>query len=287
MSIHRSFYVIDCSYYFRASYFALPPIYTPSGTLINAVYGFVATLFKLLKRRHPAALVVADDVHGRYFRHELLPEYKSKKKPVPEECNQQMPILRQVLYAMTIPYLSVKSFEADDIIATLSVEARRNGYHMYICSRDKDLQQLLADDVVVLDIGSGKEMTYAMLKEKTGILPDQIPDMLALIGDKVDSIPGIPGVGPKTATKLLNTYGTLENVLQHLEELGTRLGTSISEHCEQALVAKKLASLRADVPIGVPFSTFAFRPPDRATVEPLFRELGFESLLKRLEEAFP
>jgi len=283
MKTGRTFYIVDCSYYFRASYFALPPIYSPSGNLVNAVYGFFATLLKLIKRR-PAALVIADDALGRYFRHELLPGYKSGKKPVPEECNQQIPILHQVLDAMTIPYVSVKGFEADDIIATLSVEARRNGYYTYICSKDKDFQQLLADDVVILDISSGKEMTCTILKEKIGILPDQIPDMLALIGDKVDSIPGIPGVGPKTAIKLLKIYGNLENVIQHLEELGDKPGTTIREHCEQALVAKRLASLRTDVPIDVPFSTFAFQFPNKATVEPLLRELGFELLLKRLEE---
>lgn len=286
MKTDRSFYVIDCSYHFRASYFALPPIYTPSGNLVNAVYGFIATLLKLMKSRHPSALAVADDAHGRYFRHELLPEYKSGKKPVPEECNQQIPLLYTVLDALTIPYVIAKGFEADDIIATLTFEARRNGYHTYICSKDKDLQQLLADDVVILDIGSGKETTYAVLKETKGILPEQIPDMLALVGDKVDSIPGIPGVGFKTAIKLLKMYGTLENIEQHLEELGINLRNSFTEHHEQACLAKKLASLRTDVSIEIPFSTFNFRVPNKTTIEPLFRELGFELLLKRMEDVF-
>lgn len=116
------------------------------------------------------------------------------------------------------------------------------------------------------------------------MLVREIPDMLALIGDKVDSIPGIPGVEPKTAIRLLKIYGNLENVIQHLEELGDKPGTTIREHCEQALVAKRLASLRTDVPINVPFSTFAFQFPNKATVEPLLRELRFELLLKRLEE---
>jgi DNA polymerase I len=284
MSSNKSFYIIDCSYYFRASFFALPPIYSPSRILVNAVYGFVAMLLKLLKRRSPEALVVADDAHGHYFRHELLPAYKSEKKPVPEECNEQIPILRRVLDAMAVSYLDAKGFEADDIIATLTLEARRNGYYIYICSRDKDLEQLLADDVIILDIVSGKETTSAIMKEKRGVLPYQIPDMLALIGDKVDSIPGISGVGPKTASRLLNIYGTLENVLGHSKELGDRLGTAIRENREQALIAKKIASLRTDVPIPVPFSTFQFRAPDKANVEPLFGELGFDLLLKRLKE---
>lgn len=286
MNIGKSFYIIDCSYYFRASFFALPPIYSPNRTLVNAVYGFIASLLKLLKERRPEALAVADDTHGHYFRHELLPEYKSGKKPVPEECNQQIPILRRVLDAMEISYIKAEGFEADDIIATLAIDARRNGYNTYICSKDKDLQQLLAEDTVILDIGSGKETTYAILREKKGILPQQIPDMLALIGDKVDSIPGIPSIGPRTAVRLLNMYGTLENVVGHVEEIGGKLGDIIRKHREQVLLAKKLTSLRADVPIEVRFSTFEFRVPDKTTVEPLFMELGFELLLKRLEEQF-
>lgn len=286
MSTDKSFYIIDCSYYFRASFFALPPIYSPNGMLVNAVYGFVAMLLKLLKERRPKALAVADDAHGHYFRHSLLPGYKSGKKQVPEECNQQIPVLRRLLDAMGIPYMNVKGFEADDIIATLTLEARRNGYYTYICSRDKDLQQLLGDDVTIFDIVSRKETTSAILKEKKGILPAQIPDMLALIGDKVDSIPGIPGIGPKTATRLLNTYGKLENILQHVDELGDRLGTKITEHHEQALVAKKVATLESQVPLGISFSTLALRAPDKAVVEQPFKELGFELLLKRLEEIF-
>lgn len=250
---------------------------------MNAVYGFISTVLKLLKERNPDSLVVADDAHGHYFRHDLLPSYKSEKKPVPIECDQQIPTLRRVLNAMTIPYINVNRFEADDVIATLTIEARRNGFYTYICSRDKDLQQLIADDAVILDLGSYKEITCAKLRENKGILPTQIPDMLALVGDKVDSIPGIPGVGLKTATKLLNLYGTLEKLIQHIEELDGKIRTTIKEHREQAFVAKKLASLRTDVPIEVPFSTFVFKVPDKAIVQPIFRELGFEVLLKRLE----
>ena len=286
MNTGRTFYVVDCSYYFRASYFALPPIFTPTGILVNAVYGFLATLLKLIKNRRPTALVVADDAPGRYFRHKLLPGYKSGKKPVPEECNQQMPILRQALDAMAISYVSCQGFEADDIIATLSVEARLNGFNTFICSRDKDLQQLLADDAVIYDISSEKETTCAILKEKLDILPSQIPDLLALVGDKVDSIPGVPSVGLKTAVKLLNLYDTLEKVVLHAEELSGKIGTTVEEHREQAFLAKKLATLRTDVPIKVSFNTFTFQVPNKDAAALIFRELGFEVLLKRFEDIY-
>lgn len=283
----KSFYVVDCSYHFRASFFALPPIYSPSGALVNAVYGFVGTLFKLLKKYQPEALAVADDAHGRYFRHELLPTYKSEKKPVPDDCNKQMPILMRVLDAMGVSYLQANGFEADDIIATLSVEARRNGYRTNVCSKDKDLQQLLAEDVVMLDIGSGLVTTSATLREKKGILPNQVPDMLALVGDKVDSIPGVPGVGPKTAARLLDSYGTLENLLRHTDELSDRLRTAIMEHSAQALLAKSIATVQLQVPLVVSFGKFEFQAPANSALAPLFRELGLEALLRRLGEELP
>ena len=202
---------------------------------------------------------------------------------MPEECNQQMPILRQVLDTMAIPYVSYKCFEADDIIATLSVEARLNGFKSFICSKDKDLQQLLADDAVILDISSEKETTCAVLKDKLGILPSQIPDLLALTGDKVDSIPGVPGIGPKTAVKLLKLYDALENIVLHVEELDDRIRTTIEKHREQVFLAKQLATLRIDVPTESSFDTFMLQVPDKNAVEGLFRELGFEVLLERFE----
>ena len=279
----KSFYIIDCSYHFRASFFVLPAIYSPDGKLVNAVYGFVSVLLKLLRDRHPDALAVADDAPWPYFRHELFRGYKAEKRRVPEECDQQRPILRRVLDAMSIPYLRAQGFEADDVIASLAPAATRYGYRVYICSKDKDLQQLLTDDVTILDTSSGREVTPATLEQDKGIRPDQIPDMLALAGDKVDSIPGIPGIGQRTAGKLLNTYGALENILRQWQEVGGKLGANIREHRQQALLAKKLTTLRRDVPIDMALDEFKSPLRDKDAVESLFRELGFDRLLKRLE----
>jgi len=281
MVAEKDLYIIDCSYHFRASFFALPPIFTRDGRLINAVYGFVSTLFKLLATRSPDAVAIADDAHRGYFRHDLFPKYKSEKKPVPEECNQQMPNLLRVLNAMAIPYLNADGFEADDIIATLTRKALGWNYHIYICSRDKDLRQLLTDNVTILDIVSGKETTLDTV-EQQGIHPKQIPDLFALTGDKVDSIPGIPGVGPKTAIRLLNKYQTLENILEHCGEIGGRVGERIRDYHEQALLSKRLATLREDVPIEITPEDCRFKPPDKAVLDPLFRELGLEHLSRRL-----
>ena len=279
----KSFYIIDCSYHFRASYFALPKILTPSGELVNAVYGFLSIMLKLIREHKPNALAVADDAPGCYFRHELFPKYKSEKKRVPLECDHQMPFLQIILRAMKIPYLTAKGFEADDVIATLTQLACNHKYHVYICSKDKDLSQLLADNVSIFDTTKAKEVTPVVLQRQRGIRPDQIPDMLALIGDKADTIPGVPKIGPKTAARLLQSYDNVEKIIEHCEEIGGRLGVSIKEHHDQLLFAKELTTLRRDVPLNLKLEACSLFPPNRAILEPIFRELGFESLLKRLD----
>lgn len=279
----RTCYFIDCSYHLRAAYFALPAIYSPDGRLVNAVYGFVSVLLKLLRDRKPDALGIVDDAPGQYFRHELLPEYKSEKTRVPEECDEQVPILRSVLDAMAIPYLAADGFEADDVIASVTGKARKRRYEVYICSRDKDLEQLLGEGVVLLNVTSGEERTADAIRARRGVEPDQIPDMLALTGDKVDSIPGIPGVGEKTAARLLRQYGTLEGVLAHSQEIGGKIGLRMRDLSQQAVLAKKLATVRRDVPLAVSFDALEVGVFEKETVELLFRELGFDKLWDRFE----
>ncbi|GAG50714.1 unnamed protein product, partial [marine sediment metagenome] len=141
---------------------------------------------------------------------------------------------------MNIPYLKAEGFEADDIIATLTINARKNGYRSYICSKDKDLEQLLDEDSVIFDIVSQKVTTADILKKKKGIIPKQVPDFLALTGDKVDNIPGIPGIGPRTAMQLLNTYGTLDDIYLKLEEVNSNLRYKLKQFHEQAILAREL-----------------------------------------------
>lgn len=283
MSVDRIFCIVDCSYHFRASFFVLPPMFARDGKLVNAVYGFVSVLLKLLTKHRPFALAVAGDAPGPYFRHKMFPAYKSEKTRVPKECDRQMPILRDVLDAMAIPYVSAEGFEADDVMATLSQAAQAAGHRVYLCSRDKDLLQLVSDGVTVLNISSGEEMTPETLKESRGVCPEQVPDALALVGDSADSIPGVPGIGWKTAANLLAVYSTVENLLDHWGDVSGKLGERIREHRDQVLLAKRLATLRSDVPIAVEPEQYKLRLADRTRVEPLFRELGFEQLLKRFD----
>ncbi len=191
-------------------------------------------------------------------------------------------MLRDALAVMAVPCVSAPGFEADDVIATLTHAASAHDHRVYICSRDKDLRQLLSDTVSVLDMGSGEQLTPEELRNRQGIRPEQVPDLLALTGDKVDSIPGIPGIGPKTAAQLLSTYSCLESVLEHWSDIGGKLGTRIREHRDQVLLAKELVTLRTDVPVSIALEDYALRLPGKERLEPIFRELGLGRLVERL-----
>lgn len=241
-------------------------------------------LLKLLQKYTPYAWAIAVDAPRPYFRNQMFPPYKSEKVRVPKECDQQMPILLQVLDAMAVPHLSSEGFEADDVIATLTHVATANGYRICICSRDKDLRQLLADLVIILDVSTGKELTVDKLREVQRISPEQVPDMLALTGDNADSIPGVPGIGLKTAARLLSTYHTLKNLLDHSDAIGGKVGENLRDYRDQALLAKKLVILRTDVLLPIQMDRYQVHLPDVASLKPLFEELGFQRLLERLHQ---
>jgi DNA polymerase I len=280
----QSLYIIDLSYHFRACYFALPPIYSADGRLNNAVYGFVSILIKILSKRRPDAIAIAGDAPHPYFRHRMFPEYKSGKLQIPEECNQQIPMLHQALNALGMSVITSEGFEADDVIATLTF-AFNNSNRIYICSKDKDLRQLLSNSTVILDTSSFEETTLETLREKKGLRPEQIPDFLALTGDKSDNIPGIPGVGEKTATRLLNTYSSLENIFSHVEEIDHKIGSILIPYRTQAELSKQIAMLKIDVPIPTNIEAYRLNLPPISKLEPIFAELGLLKLLARYKDA--
>jgi DNA polymerase-1 len=279
----RRLYLIDCAYHFRAAFFVLPQMFSRDRRLVNAVYGFLSVLLKVASKYRPDALAVAGDAPAPYFRHGLFPAYKSTKTRVPDECDQQMPILLEVLEAMRIPYLTGQGFEADDVIATVSESAQKRGYFVWVCSRDKDLLQLVNESVRVLDISSGDEVTAGRVVRERGVRPEQVPDAIALAGDTADGLPGVPGVGWKTAARLLADYGSVEGILDHWEVVGGRLGRDVHDLQQQVLLAKRLALLRRDVPVVGGPEDWTLRRPDVRRLAPLFHQLGFERLLERIE----
>jgi DNA polymerase I len=182
---------------------------------------------------------------------------------------------------MRLPRLGFTGFEADDIIATVARKAEESGYQTFICSRDKDLSQLVNEHTVLFDTSSGQETTLSMVKERFGVTPSQIPDLLALVGDPVDNIPGVRGIGKRTAVRLLEQFGSLEGILDHGDSIVGKSGSSIKGCKDQILLARELASVRRDVSIAVDIDKYALNLPSVDEVRDLFLELGIEALLKR------
>jgi len=271
---------------FRA-FFALPRLTNSAGVYTNAVYGFTMMLMKVLETEAPSHILVAFDAGKTTFRHDDYQEYKGKREKTPSEFSQQIPLIKEVLDAFSIRHFELEGFEADDIIGTLARRAERADLDTLIVTGDKDLLQLVTDKVHLLLTRKGVTETerydVEAVKERYGLKPEQIVDLKGLMGDPSDNIPGIPGVGEKTALKLLHQFGSVEAVLEHVDELsGKKLRERVAEHREQARLSKKLATIHCDVPLPFELEDIKFVQYDRQRVLELFKRLAFQSLIDRL-----
>ncbi len=275
---------------FRA-FHALPPeMTTSSGELTNAVYGFTSMLLSILNEEKPDYIAVAFDV-GPTFRHKLAPDYKATRGRMPEELRGQLPRIRQVVEALNIPIFEIEGYEADDLLGTLARQAEAQSVQTIICSGDRDLFQLVGEHIVVRYTPGGphpKTSTYDLkiVHERYQLSPRQLVDLKALIGDKSDNIPGLPGIGEKTATQLLHQYGSLEGIYAHLDEISSqRVREILVEYRDQAFRSQRLATLVTDLPIQLDLDRCRTSDFDRERVLALFRELEFRSLVNRLPES--
>jgi DNA polymerase-1 len=281
-------YVIDLSGYVFRAYHAIAPLTSPSGEPTHAVYGTVNMLSKLVDERRPAHLAVAMDAPGRTFRDDLDARYKAHRPPAPPDLSQQMKRCEQIVEAYGIPIFQGAGLEADDYIATLVKRARESGLRVVVASADKDLMQLVDDGAVMLwDAMRDKVYGPAEVVEKFGVPPAQIRDLLALVGDTSDNVPGVPGVGPKTAAELLTRYGTLEGVFEHLDEVKKpKLKENLGLHKDDALLSQKLVTLEANAAISFDLERLVFGgAADPARLHELFTELGFQRQLKAIPTA--
>ena len=268
----EKFAVIDgSSLFFRAFYaLQLPP--NARGVHTNAVHGFAMMLVKLLKELSPTQIVIAFDKSRTTFRTALYPAYKGTRDKTPEELIAQIPLLKELAVALGIPFLEMDDYEADDIIGTLATQAAEQGAETVVVTGDRDALQLIRPDLTVLltkkGISDTRRYDTAAFEEEYGFAPIRLIDMKGLMGDSSDNIPGVPGVGPKTATKLLLAYGTIENVLDHAAEVsGKKLSTSLVEYRDQALLSKQLATIECAVP-ELCYTAEGFRmQPDRRAFE--------------------
>jgi len=276
-------YIIDSHGQLYASYYAIRDLTSPKGEPTNATYGFVATLLKILREEKPEYLAACFDMPGPTHRHELFEAYKAHRKPMPADLIVQVQRVREVLGLMGIPAVEYPGYEADDCIAAMVGRARAAGMDVVICSRDKDLEQLVGPGVTMLDTKTFEHLDAEGILKRRGVTPEQMLDVLALMGDATDNIPGVPGIGEKTAVKLVAEYGPLENLLAHAAEVKGKVGENLRAHREDALRSHELVRLDPSAPLAVALEACRTPPSfDRRPIVALFRNLGFNKFIDEL-----
>jgi DNA polymerase-1 len=286
-------YLVDGSAYIVRAYHRLPPLTDPQGTPVGAVYGYTTMLWKLAEDLHkadgPTHLAVVLDKAGTSFRNDIYDQYKANRPPAPEDLVPQFPLIRDATRAFSLPMIEEENVEADDMIASYAREATRRGWDVTIVSSDKDLMQLIGRDAVggghvdMLDTMKNVRIDEGEVAEKFGVTPDLVGDVLALMGDTADNIPGIRGIGPKTATKLIQDHGTLEAALAAAPEMKPgKLRDSLIEQADMARLSRVLVQLKEDCPLPIALDDFKLDaiPPDPLAA--FLEKHGFTSLLRRL-----
>ncbi|MEI5905495.1 DNA polymerase I [Bacillus spongiae] len=270
------------------AFFALPLLNNNKGIHTNAVYGFTTMLMKILEEEKPSHILVAFDAGKTTFRHSTFKEYKGGRQKTPPELSEQFPFIRELLDAYGISRYELENYEADDIIGTLSLEAEKNQFDVKIISGDKDLTQLSSEQTTVMITKKGitemEEYTPVHIKEKYGLSVEQIVDMKGLMGDSSDNIPGVPGVGEKTAIKLLKQFQTVEELLNSIDQVsGKKLKEKLEDNKQQALMSKELATIIRDAPVEVGVKNLSYEGVNAEKLSELFKDLGFHSLLDKLD----
>ena len=277
-----SLYIVDAYNFLFRAFHALPPLTTTKGLQTGAIYGLCQMILRIEREQRPTHLCVVYDAPGANFRNEIFPAYKAHRPSMPPELAAQLSLVRTVVDAFGLAQVEAPGFEADDLIATLAKVATGAGMEVVICSSDKDLMQLCCGDVFVLDTMRNRRFGADEVREKFGVGPEQVGDVLALMGDSIDNVPGVAGIGPKTAAELINKFGTLGALLDRVAEVKGKRGAAIAEARDAILVSRELVRLREDVPLPKTLAELHRAEPDRQRLGELFRELEFSRLLEQL-----
>lgn len=281
----RHVYLIDGSSYIFRAFFGLPPMTRSDGTPVNAVFGFSTMVFKLVEETDADYIAVIFDAHRRNFRNDIYPDYKGHRPDAPEELVPQFPLIREATRAFNLPCIEMEGYEADDLIATYARHAVAKGAEVTIVSSDKDLMQLVGPGVTMWDPMKNRSIGPDEVVEKFGVGPDKVVDVQSLAGDSTDNVPGVPGIGIKTAAQLIAEYGDLDTLLERAGEIKQpKRRESLIENAEMARISRQLVRLKDDVPVEVPLSDFKRRDPDGEILLGFLREQEFRKLIARYEQ---
>ena len=279
---NKTFLIIDGSNFLFRAYHALPPLTTKAGRPTGAIRGVITMFQKLLDSFDPAYVAVTFDAKSKSFRSDIFADYKAHRPPMPDDLREQIAPLMDVVDLMGLPRLIIDGIEADDVIATLAVEAKAKGYSVIIASSDKDLAQLVDDQIKMYDGMKNQMIDREVVFEKHGVYPESIRDYLTLMGDKADNIPGVEGVGPKTAAKWLAEYQTLEGILDNADKIKGKVGERLRSSFEQIELSKQLTTLVMDANLPYQVEDLELREVNVDGLKELYTEFEFHSLLKQL-----
>lgn len=282
-------YLVDASVFIFRAYYSVPiEVADPDGNPVNAVHGFARFLGDLIERAAPEFIAVAfDESLEQSYRNEIYPAYKANREPAPPELKRQFGLCRELCRRLGLPEFGSSRYEADDIIGTLATVGRRVGRAVTIVSRDKDLTQLVTERDTYWDAVADVRYRYGDIEERFGVIPERMADFLALMGDAVDNIPGVPGVGRKTAATLLKHFDTLPGVYENLAAVpklkfrgATFVAESLREHREAAFLSRQLTGIACDMPLDVGLDALERRAPDFAGLDAFYDEQGFGRMLR-------
>jgi len=280
----KTIYLIDGSSYIYRAYHAVRHLSTTQGLPTNATFGFTNMLLKLLSDRKPERMAMAFDAKGPTFRHKIYEAYKANRPPMPEDLAVQIPYIKHVVEGMNIPSLELSGYEADDIIGTLARAVQEKGFHVVMVTGDKDFKQLVSPGISIWDPMKDRTIDYAGLKKDFGLEPSQWVDVMGLSGDTSDNIPGVPGIGEKTAIELVKTFGSVEAIFKNLDKVTRKkLRENLTNFREQAMLSRRLVTINTEVPLSVEIASLRVSGPDAERLARLFKDLEFQ----RLQKQFP
>jgi DNA polymerase-1 len=281
----KKLFLIDGSSYIFRAFFAIRGLSTSKGLPTNAIFGFTSMLLKILRDHKPDGVALVFDTKAPTFRNKLYADYKANRPEMPDDLAVQIPYIKKIVEAFRIPSLEQEGYEADDLIGTLAKKADQDGLEVVIVSGDKDLLQLVSEKVTVLDTMKDAQKGLREVKERFGVTPERLPDIMGLAGDSIDNIPGVPGIGEKTAVALIKRFGSLDALLQKLDaekDIKKKVKESLTEYKDQALLSRDLATIDTHVPLEVRWDDFLLSLPNEETLRPLFKELEFHKFLQGL-----